>query len=679
MPNPKRDSSVDGKRAQVSSRVAAVTPGRTGRVTKDNRSQTGAVGKDNRAQTGAASRKTQSSDRQGSRGGGGTGGGGTGGGGGRGGGGTGGGGGSGGGGRGTNTQGGMRPVRGGPGPGGGMRLNLFQKFMIVMVGLTVSVMALLGIITSHTAATYLFSQKQHDGIEVARMAAQVYAMVAERLVQFDLDHREDADGELVKADRQRIIDDIKKYLDNAVHWPGAGNEDASDIFAITLEDKNATPGLVPMGTRGTGDPDNGLDKGTRFTRLFLPKTEQTIDLPESMEVYSGVKHTNDGDVPIYRFKIHLDDLSFGEDKDDLNGHPLTRKENFGAEANLRVDVNASGVDNVQTNLVKSIFVTVIIAIILVAAVAYWLARTITFPVKMLLKDMQAVARGDLDHHTKPHSSDEIGKLAIEFDRMTGNLKEAQSALVEQEKAEYELSIARDVQKQLLPADPPLISGFDCFAFYQGAKAVSGDYYDFIPLGGGLWGFIVADVSGKGIPGSMVMAVTRTIVRLIANTHGNRAADTLKETNRLIAKQIKRGMFVTSFYAILDERTGVLTYASAGHNPMVIYRAASRTCELASAKGIALGFNEGPIFDRTIEEHRTQLQPGDAILLYTDGFPEAMNADNVEFGEEHFVEIIAKNGSLDARSLTDRLVGAVAKHRGNAEQSDDLTLITVKRA
>ncbi len=263
--------------------------------------------------------------------------------------------------------------------------------------------------------------------------------------------------------------------------------------------------------------------------------------------------------------------------------------------------------------------------------------------------------------------------------MTLNLKEAQTALVEQEKAEYELSIAREVQKQLLPAEPPLITGFECADYYKGAKAVSGDYYDFIPLGNALWGFIVADVSGKGIPGSMVMAVTRTIVRLIAVRHQSRAADTLKETNRLIAKQIKRGMFVTSFYAVLDEHTGMLTYASAGHNPMIVYRAKTRSCELATGKGIALGFNEGPIFDKTIEEHRTVLEPKDAILLYTDGFPEAMNERNQEFGEDRFYQLVGQLGHLDARSHIEKLVAAIAAHRGAAEQSDDLTLITVRRA
>jgi sigma-B regulation protein RsbU (phosphoserine phosphatase) len=262
--------------------------------------------------------------------------------------------------------------------------------------------------------------------------------------------------------------------------------------------------------------------------------------------------------------------------------------------------------------------------------------------------------------------------------MTHNLKAAQSALVEQEKADYELSIAREVQRQLLPANSPDIPGFQCASYYLGAKAVSGDYFDFIDLGHGLWGFIIADVSGKGIPGSMVMAVTRTIVRLMAAQYGNRADETLKATNRLIAKQIKRGMFVTVFYAVLDDRSGHLTYASAGHNPMVIWRHGSKAPELATSKGIAVGFNDGPIFDKTIESHATDLREGDGFSIYTDGFPEAMNAKNQEFGDERFYQTLAANGHLGAQQLISVAVAEVAKHRADAEQSDDLTIIVARR-
>jgi sigma-B regulation protein RsbU (phosphoserine phosphatase) len=425
------------------------------------------------------------------------------------------------------------------------------------------------------------------------------------------------------------------------------------------------PGVPEISQAGIGILESKADLIKQWPSIYVPKTGSLVNLPTSIEMKELMaNYPNGSKQRIYRFKIALD--------------PSFQKGTTGAEpANVRVDIAADSVTQVTHRLFLTIGIAVLIAIGVVIAVANWLAGNITRPLDLLISDMKIVARGRLDHETKARSNDEIGQLATEFNRMTGNLKIAQSALVEQEKAEYELSIAREVQRQLLPAEAPTVMGFDCAAFYQGAKAVSGDYFDFIPLGNGLWGFIIADVSGKGIPGSMVMAVTRTIVRLVANKYQHRAADTLKETNRLIAKQIKRGMFVTAFYAILDESSGNLTYASAGHNPMVIYRAATRSYELGTGKGIALGFNEGPVFDKTIQETRTVLNPGDTMVIFTDGFPEAMNADNEEFGEERFYQSIARFGQFDARTCIAKLVEEIGNHRGDAEQSDDLTIIAVR--
>ncbi len=537
-------------------------------------------------------------------------------------------------------------------------LGLRAKFMLVMAGITVAALLGLGLIMSSTTNKYLFNQKVHDGVELAKVTAQLATSIADQMAAADrLDKQ--METTVAGAEKKRLAKVFEAYLANAQTWSSEG---ASDILAIAVECERV-PELANV---GIGDRDEGSTaKGDAVMQIFIPKFDWYTDPPKGVQIFAGTKRVASGLVPIYRFKVELDASRFGTVAQ--------------GPSNVRVDIDARSVDKARQNLTVALLISVFLAIGAVIGVAIWLAGNITRPVDILMRDMAMVARGNLEHLTKPHSSDEIGVLASEFNRMTQNLKVAQSAIVEQEKAEYELSIAREVQRQLLPTESPLITGFDCAAFYQGAKAVSGDYYDFIPLGNGLWGFIVADVSGKGIPGSMVMAVTRTIVRLVANRHQAKAAETLKETNRLIARQIKRGMFVTSFYAILDERTGVLTYASAGHNPMVIYRAATKQVELAAAKGIALGFNDGPIFDRTMEEHRTVLGHGDAVVLYTDGFPEAMNGDNVEFGDEKFYRLIARCGSLDSRTMIDRLVNAIAEHRGEAEQSDDLTLITLRRA
>ncbi len=541
-------------------------------------------------------------------------------------------------------------------------LGLRAKFMVVLSGVTAAALVMLGISMAATTNSFLFGQKQHSGIEVARMAAQIGTAVNERIKEyrkFKTDPRWSG-VDIPIPTRDVIEKEIEKYLNSARDWNNNGQFAYTDILAIRFD----CPAIPEISQVGIGELEESTSKGTIYKEVYVPKVGSSVSLPSTISVMQGVKTGSGGDIPIYRFKIALDP-SFGSASHG-NG-----------PANVRVDIAADSVIRVRNNLFITIGIAVLIAIGVVVAVANWLAGNITKPLDILITDMKIVARGRLDHETKARSNDEIGMLANEFNRMTQNLKIAQSALVEQEKAEYELSIAREVQRQLLPAESPTIMGYDVAAFYQGAKAVSGDYFDFIPLGNGVWGFIIADVSGKGIPGSMVMAVTRTIVRLVANKYQKRAADTLKETNRLIAKQIKRGMFVTAFYAILDENTSTVTYASAGHNPMVIVRGATGAYELASAKGIALGFNEGPIFDKTIQEATTVLAPGDTMILYTDGFPEAMNAANEEYGEEKFYQACADGGRLDVRSNIANLVKEIANHRGEAEQSDDLTIIAIR--
>ena len=541
-------------------------------------------------------------------------------------------------------------------------MGLRAKFMLVLSGVTAAALIALGTSMAFTTNSFLFGQKQHSGVEIARLVAQIGTAVKTRLDFFrNLKNDPKFTGVDVPAPKREDVEkDLIANLNNARDWGGNKNFSYSDILSISFD----CPSVVEISGVGIGDREELTTKITDYPSIYVPKTGGSVLLPQGITVEEQVKKVGNNEIPIYRFKIALDS-SFGQAS--VGGGP----------AHVRVDIAAESVQRVSRNLFLTIGIAVFIAIGVVVAVANWLASNITRPLDMLIADMKIVARGKLDHETKARSNDEIGTLAGEFNRMTGNLKIAQVALVEQEKAEYELSIAREVQRQLLPAEAPTILGYDSAAFYQGAKAVSGDYFDFIPLGNGLWGFIVADVSGKGIPGSMVMAVTRTIIRLVANKYQNRAADTLKETNRLISKQIKRGMFVTAFYAILDENTGSLTYASAGHNPMVIYRAETGSYELASGKGIALGFNEGPLFDKTIQEQTTVLGAGDIMLIYTDGFPEAMNGANEEFGDERFYQIIAQNGRLDARGVIAKLVQEVAGHRGSAEQSDDLTIIAVR--
>lgn len=530
------------------------------------------------------------------------------------------------------------------------RRSLRSKFMMVMAGLSGVTMIALGVVLTLTSTLFVSGISMHKGVEIAKMTAS--------LVRARMDAMGGSTG-LEPEERDQLDEDLKQYMISASVWQQDGKfTDAySDILSIYF----TTPPLSGRAIKGEVPKEAGV-MGKPYPKILVPRVGK-VALEDDIQVYVVNRdYGAEGFRKVYRYKLKLP----GPNGQGISGIEMV------------MDIDAAAIRDVNIRMYLYVGIGVLASLLLVVFTAYRFSSKITRPVDFLMRDMQMVSRGDLSHRTKPHSNDEIGVLAHEFNRMTSNLKTAQEAMVEQEKAAYELNVAREVQQQLLPNQVPGLQNFEIASYYLGARAVSGDYFDFIPLGEGIWGFIIADVSGKGIPGSMVMAQTRTVFRLVANQHPDIASETLKKTNRLLARQIKKGMFVTAFYAILNENTGELTYSSAGHNPLVIYRAATQSYELATPKGIAIGFNEGPLFDKNIQEESTVLQPGDSFVLYTDGFPEAMNESEEEFGDDQFYEVIAASGHLPVAEMKDSIVQAIVEHRGRAQQSDDLTLIAVKR-
>ncbi len=334
------------------------------------------------------------------------------------------------------------------------------------------------------------------------------------------------------------------------------------------------------------------------------------------------------------------------------------------------------IETEQSALSRLMIMMGIGAMVLAIVVCVLIATVVTKPVKTLIKDMEIVSQGNLEHKTRAHSSDEIGQMAVEFNEMTRKLLVARDAEKEAERLENELDMAREIQMTLLPKGVPKVDGFDIEAHYRPAKEVGGDYYDFYLIVTKIHlGIIVADVSGKSVPGAMQMATTRTILRFIAGNNTS-AMDTLAKTNAIVAQEIKRGMFVTAFYVVLDAKNKSALCASAGHNPMVLVRA-NGELELINPSGIALGFDKGPIFSRTIKEQRVQLATGDRVVLYTDGVVEAMNSKNEEYTPERFYEFCKKNTNQSSKDFVAGLLDDLDAHKGKAEQHDDITVVTFK--
>jgi len=255
-------------------------------------------------------------------------------------------------------------------------------------------------------------------------------------------------------------------------------------------------------------------------------------------------------------------------------------------------------------------------------------------------------------------------------------KSVEKALELERRLKTELSSAATVQASLLPVRIPQIPGYDIFPFYRSAREVGGDYYDFLPIDREHLAMVVADVSGKGIAGSMVMATTRMTFRILGPQCGT-AGETLRQTNMHVARGIGHGMFVTAILAVLNVRTRQMTVCSAGHNPMVIYRERTGQCELAKPRGIALGFDNGPIFDRALKEYATRLETGDRVVMYTDGVVEAMDEKKEEYGDERLHSFVRDHARMRSKDFVLALVRDLEAHRGDAAQHDDTTIVTFR--
>ena len=251
-------------------------------------------------------------------------------------------------------------------------------------------------------------------------------------------------------------------------------------------------------------------------------------------------------------------------------------------------------------------------------------------------------------------------------------EERDKYFAELERKRYELKMAHDIQQSFLPDDIPDLPGFELAAQNIPAKEVGGDFYDFIPISEGKIGLTIADVSGKGVPAALFMALSRTIVRAKA-TRSSGVSEVIRDANSLITADAKSGMFVTLFYAVLDLSERTLTYVSAGHNPPVIYKAKTRTLMRLDAKGIALG----AIADIELEERKIILDGGDTVVFYTDGVTEAINKKKEQFGEERLITTIKANHELSANDMIEKIKGEVLAFCGDEPQFDDITLMALK--
>jgi serine phosphatase RsbU (regulator of sigma subunit) len=245
--------------------------------------------------------------------------------------------------------------------------------------------------------------------------------------------------------------------------------------------------------------------------------------------------------------------------------------------------------------------------------------------------------------------------------------------VEKARMERDLHTARQVQASLIPAHMPQIPGWQFAADWRPALEVAGDYYDVMCEADGRLSLVIADVADKGMAASLLMVFARSILR--ASTDRSRPpAEDIERSNRLLSVEMPMGLFITMFYARLDPLSGQLTYVNAGHNPPLLYRPASGEMTALTGTGMALGLDD----DARYRQRTVQIEPGDILLLYTDGVTEAFDAGQEQFGMERLEELLRQNGQSSPAELVSNLEAAVDAFTGGGHPSDDITLLIVKR-
>ena len=355
---------------------------------------------------------------------------------------------------------------------------------------------------------------------------------------------------------------------------------------------------------------------------------------------------------------------------------------------LRVDTRAFAVLSAvfqsldRAEFALGFFIAVAILFLLVELVSLvagvQLSRSITGAVHELYLGTRRIQQGDFGHRIPVKGKDQLAELATSFNTMTANLGQLMVVAKEKERLESELTIAREVQKQLFPRDVPYTRTLELKGVCSPARMVSGDYYDFMALGDQSLAFAIGDVAGKGISAALLMATIQSTMRTqLGATNG--ASPQLLSTAKLVAtlnRQLYANTslekYATFYFALYHEETHSLTYTNAGHLSPILLR--SGEVQMLESTGTVVG-----AFPTAHYEERTvPLEHGDLLVAYTDGIVEPENAYGEMFGEAQLKELVSKYAHADSSELIARTMEAVTEWTGSSELQDDMTMVVVRR-
>ncbi|HOK92122.1 MAG TPA: PP2C family protein-serine/threonine phosphatase [Spirochaetota bacterium] len=334
------------------------------------------------------------------------------------------------------------------------------------------------------------------------------------------------------------------------------------------------------------------------------------------------------------------------------------------------DIIRQEIDKIKRYIIYIFFIFLAVAVL----GAIILSAIIIRPIKKLSQGASIIGKGNLDYRIEIQTSDELGQLAEEFNLMTEMIKEAKEKEIETRIMNEQLEIARDIQEGLNPMGFYNKGGIQIKGYTKAAKGVGGDYFDYIDIDENRVGVLISDVSGKGVPASLVMVMIRTVFTTYIKRKDVDCARVVRAINDSLSADFAIDKFATLFFMIYDRRTAELSFSNAGHGPLFCYRASLGECTRTSLDGVPIGIME----DVEYKQARVKLNPGDMVLLYTDGITEMRNPEKEEFGLQRVRKLLLENNHLNANDFVLLLVDSVEKFRDSAPPHDDMTLVCFKR-
>jgi serine phosphatase RsbU (regulator of sigma subunit) len=366
------------------------------------------------------------------------------------------------------------------------------------------------------------------------------------------------------------------------------------------------------------------------------------------------------------------DVLYGENR-QTRGHMYVYKDIMPP---LLVPMNAK--DTAGEGLMPIILGVTLFVILIGALVAYWVGAAVSRPLELIVGDIAQISRGDLRHRTRVRAGGEVMLLAKSIDRMAGNLEQAQAAQLELSVREREIALAGDVREALLPQTTPAIVNYDLASLHVDSPSPGGDFHEFIELADGRVGLLVCDVSGRGVPGAMIGAIARSYLR-VELARGGDVAEAFYRVNAEVVRDVRRGMYVTALYVLVDPKDGIATVACAGHKmPLIRYAAADKKIRLVQGEGIALGFDKGPVFKRTLQVVKIPIDPGDRIVIANTGPAAVVNDQGKELGEKDFYRYVLQHAGLPSNAMLEAVEKDLSAYADGEPFPADISIISLRR-